>query len=92
MYKKIIFLILILFIFDSCSSKVNIFNNDELKEKVANKNKIINHLEGNILNLTTYPDTEKMVVVLPKDNLTLRIKVKVPNIEDVLYLKIISND
>jgi len=92
MYKKVFLLILVLFILGGCSSKINIFNNDELKDKVANKNKIINHLEGNILNLTIYPNTEKLVVFLPKDNLTLRIKLKVPNIEDVLYLKIISND
>jgi len=92
MLKYISIAIFTIFIFSGCFSTKNILKTDELGDDVANQDKIINNLQGSILTIATTADTEVMSVVLPKDDLTLRIKIRIPNVEDVLYMNIVSND
>ena len=92
MYRNIIFTILTISLFTGCFSTKNILILDELGDDVANKGKIINNLSGTVLTVYTSSDTENMSIVLPKDDLTMIIKIKVPNVEDILYMNIVSND
>lgn len=68
----------------------NLLKFGELDKDVANKGTIINHFEGSILDVEVKEDTEAMNILLPKENLTVRLKVKVTNIEDVLYMNIVD--
>ena len=92
MYKNILVMIFAIFMLSGCFSTANILNFDELGDDVANKGEIVNNLEGSILTIETSPDTESISIVLPKDDITMKIRVKVPNIEDILYMNIVSND
>lgn len=89
MYKYIFITVISILLFSGCSSNVLVF--DELGDSVANKESVVNNYEGTILNLETYEDTETMSVVLPKDNMTLRVKIRVANIEDVLYMNLVES-
>ncbi|MCK5294089.1 MAG: hypothetical protein KAJ49_05505 [Arcobacteraceae bacterium] len=92
MYKNIIFTILTIFVFTGCFSEKNLVIFDELGDDVANQGKIIDNLSGSILTVYTSSDTESMSMVLPKDDLTIRIKIEIPNVEDILYMNIVSTD
>lgn len=89
MYKNILIVVLSTFLLTGCF-KSNILLFGELDEQVANEGKIINNFDGTVLNIETTPDTEIVSVVLPKDDLTLRVRIKVANIEDVLYMNLES--
>jgi hypothetical protein len=90
MNKNIFFIVLVALFLNACVS-TNILRFGELDTDTANKDEIINNFEGNILNLEVPEDIERMSLIVPKDNLTLRVKIKVANIEDVLYMNIIDN-
>lgn len=93
MYKNIILTVLTIVIFSGCFSvSTNLLRFGELDNDVANQEEIVNNFEGTILKVETSPDTENLSVILPKDNMTVRVRVKVANIEDVLYMNIVSND
>jgi hypothetical protein len=92
MYKSILLAVITVFIATGCFSTGNVFKFGELDNDVANQDQIINNHNGSILALETTSDTEVMTVILPKDDLTLRIRITAPNIEDVLYMNIVSND
>jgi len=92
MYKNIILIVFTIFTLSGCFSATNLLNFDELGDDVANKGEIINNLNGSVLTIETSSDTESMSIVLPKDDITMKIRVKVPNVEDVLYMNIVSTD
>ncbi len=89
MVKNILLIALSAILLSGCFSS-NLLRFGELDSDVANKGTIINNFEGNILNLEVKEDTEAMNILLPKDNLTLRLKIKVSNIEDVLYMNLVD--
>jgi len=89
MYKNIIASILVAAVMTGCLSP-NLLRFGELDSDIANEDNIKNNLQGNILTISTSPDTESMTVVLPKNNLTVRVKVAIPNVEDILYMNIKS--
>jgi len=89
--KSIIISILFGILFSGCfSANLNILKVDELDKKVASE-KGINNFKGNILDLTVEPNVENVFVVLPKEDMTVRVKIKIANIEDVLYMNIIDD-
>ena len=90
MKKNILLAVIIAVLFSGCFSS-NVLRFGELDSDVANKGEIINNFEGNILKLDVPEDIERLSILIPKDNLTLRLKIKVANIEDVLYMNITDN-
>ncbi len=92
MYKHIILLVTFIAVFTGCMSTKNLLTTDELGDYVANQGEIKSSLIGSVLEIKTTADTESMSVVLPKDNLTLRIKIAIPNVEDILYMNITTDD
>lgn len=95
MYKNIIFTTLAIIFLSGCTSNLtpmNLLKFDELQESVANEDNIINNYKGEVLKLETLEDTESMSVVLPKENMTVRVKIKVANVEDVLYMNLVDSN
>lgn len=91
MYKNVLLLISAVVLFSGCvGSKILLFG--ELDEAVANQGQVINNFNGTVLTLEATPNTEVVSIVLPKDDLTVRVRIKVDNIEDVLYMNIVTED
>jgi hypothetical protein len=90
MINKLLLSITILFAFNACISKKHI-DTKELNKVVANKENIVNNYYKDILKLNVNANIETLSVLLPKDNITVRIKITVPNIEDVLYMNLSDN-
>lgn len=90
MYKNIFIIALVTVFFSGCLS-TNLLRFGELDKDTANKDEIINNFEGSVLKLDVPEDIERMTVLVPKDNLTLRLKIKVANIEDVLYMNLVDS-
>jgi len=87
MYKNIIITTVIALFLNGCIS-TNIFKFGELDNNVANKKNIINNFEGKTLTIDLSSNIETLSVILPKDNMTVILRLKIPNIEDVLYMNI----
>jgi len=89
--KKIILIVLtivIAFGLIGCSSvEVN-----PLDKNVAVSKDYVNHYTKPYLEITTSEDIEDVVVYLPKDTTTLRLKMKVSNLEDIIYMKLVTED
>ncbi len=90
MYKNIILSSLIVVFFSACISP-NLLKFGELDNDVANQDKIINNFDGETLIVDVTSDIETLSVVVPKDNMTVIVKLAVANIEDVLYMNIVDS-
>jgi hypothetical protein len=88
MKKSIYIFITALFVMlvsSGCSTKTQ----SELGVKVAKK-EFINHFTSDVYTVYTSEDLQSVVVYLPKDTTTVRIKMKVANLEDVVYMKLVD--
>jgi len=90
MLKNILLAGFVTIVFSACGVSTNFLRFGELDNDVANKGKIINNFDKDILTVETHEDTESMSIILPKDNMTVRFRIKVANIEDVLYMNIVD--
>jgi hypothetical protein len=89
MYKNII-LFGLMILFSGCvSTNINILKFGELDDPVAKKD-IKNNFISKVLHLTASGDTESLTVLMPKDDMTVLLELKIPNIEDVLYINIVD--
>ena len=71
-----------------CSSnKIN-----PLDKEVAVPTGYLNHYNTPYYEISTSEDIEDVVAYLPKDTTTVRLKMKVSNLEDVIYMKLITED
>ena len=71
-----------------CSSnKVN-----PLDKEVAVPKGYLNHYNTPYYEISTSEDIEDVVAYLPKDTTTVRLKMKVSNLEDIIYMKLITED
>ena len=89
--KKIILIVLSIAIslgLVGCSS--NVVN--PLDKEVAVPKDYINYFDKPYYELTTSEDIEDVVVYLPKDTTTVRLRMKVANLEDVIYMKLVTED
>jgi len=84
--KYFLTILMILFIFTGCSTKII---DTRLNDSVATKS-FVNHFPGDVLTIETSPDTEEVLVLLPKSDLKVRIKMNITNLEDVLYIKLVD--
>jgi len=71
-----------------CSTKENY----SLDKKVAIAEGFKNHYDKPYYEVFTEQDIEDIAVYLPKDTTTIRLKMKVSNLEDVIYMKLVSED
>jgi len=87
--KRILQILLALstFMFIACSSK----NEYSLDEKVAHKDGFINHYDKPYYEVFTTQGVEDLAVYLPKETTTIRFKMKVSNLEDVIYMKLLGS-
>jgi len=84
--KRYIGLVIFILLFTGCGKKMFVI--DKLRNNTANTTQITNYLEGNILTISLPEDIENLVSYLPKDNMTVRLRLSIPNIEDVVYISI----
>ncbi len=89
MKKNVFLLVFTVLFFNACISS-NLLRFGELDNDTANKGEIINNFQGNILPIEVSTDTESMSIILPKDDMTIQMKIQVANIEDVLYMNLID--
>ena len=83
-----ILLIVSAVLFLGCSSKVEY----SLDRNVAKSSGFVNHYDKPYYEVTTEQDIEDLAVYLPKDTTTIRLKMKVSNLEDVIYMKLVTDD
>jgi len=76
------------FLLLGCSSK----EVGPLDKKVAIEKGFTNHYTKPYYEVHTSQDIEDVAVYLPKDTTTLRLKMKVSNLEDIIYMKIVTED
>ncbi|MCW8838787.1 MAG: hypothetical protein OQK11_08810 [Thiovulaceae bacterium] len=89
--KKIflnIVLIITTTLFIGCSTK----SEYSLDKPVAKQEGFINYFEKPYYEVFTEQDVEDVAIYLPKDTTTVRLKMKVSNLEDVIYMKLITDD
>ncbi len=86
--KKLLYIFLALsaLIFTGCGSKTE----NLLDIKVANKSDFINYYDKPYYEVFTKQGIEDLAIYLPKDTTTIRLKMKVSNLEDVIYMKLVS--
>ena len=63
-----------------------------LDKEVAVPKAYLNHYNTPYYEISTSQDIEDVVVYLPKDTTTVRLKMKVSNLEDIIYMKLITED
>ena len=90
MFRNILTAGFIALFFSACVS-TNLLRFGELDNDVANQGEIINNFNEDILTIEAQEDIETISVILPKDDMTVRVKIKVANIEDVLYMNIVDH-
>lgn len=71
-----------------CSTK----NPYSLDKKVAHERGFINYFDKPYYEVHTDQGIEDLAVYMPKDTTTVRLKMKVSNIEDVIYMKLVTED
>lgn len=88
--KKLFILcsISVLLLITGCST----VSESSLKENVGKKDNFINHYNKPYFEVTTSEDIEDVVVYLPKSTTTVRLKMKVSNLEDIIYMKLVTED
>jgi len=74
--------------FVACSSKTEY----SLDKPVAKSSDFINYYDKPYYEVHTNQDIEDIAVYLPKDTTTIRLKMKVSNLEDVIYMKLMTED
>lgn len=80
--------ILLTLVFSGCSS----IHKNNLTKYVGKKEGYVNHYNQSFYEITTNEDIEDVVVYLPKNTTTIRLKMKVSNLEDVIYMKLVTED
>ena len=89
--KKIILIVLTIAIsLGLVGCTTNVVN--PLDKEVAVPKGYINHFDKPYYEITTSEDIEDVVVYLPKDTTTIRLRMKVANLEDVIYMKLVTED
>ena len=79
-----------LLVLSGCSTTA--FNaNDELSKPVAKTDGYVNHFQKEVFEVYTSEDIEDVALYLPKDTTTVRLKMSVANIEDVIYMKLVDD-
>ena len=63
-----------------------------LDKEVSVPKGYINHFDKPYYEITTSENIEDVVVYLPKETTTLRLRMKVANLEDVIYMKLVTED
>jgi len=89
--KKIILTLISIAIvvgFVGCASKNAIY----LDEDVAVEKGYINHYTSPYYEVNTGKDIEDLIVYMPKNTTTMRIKMQVANLEDIIYMKLVTED
>lgn len=86
--KKSLYILLMFLalIFSGCSSK----KISLLDKKVAQSSGFMNHYDKPYYEVLTSQGIEDLAIYLPKDTTTIRLKMKVSNLEDVIYMKLVS--
>ncbi len=82
--------IIALFIFAGCSTTsltTNILDKD-----VALQKGYVNHFEKPYLEVNAKEDVEDIVVYMPKNTTTLRVRLHIANLEDLIYMKLVTED
>ena len=75
-------------LFVGCSTKAEY----SLDKPVAKQSGFVNHYDKPYYEIFTRADVEDVAVYLPKDTTTIRLKMKVSNLEDVIYMKLVTDD
>ncbi len=65
---------------------------DVLSKDVALNDGYVNHFDKPYYEITTSEDIEDVAMYLPKDTMTIRLKLKVSNLEDIIYMKLVTED
>jgi len=63
-----------------------------LEEDVGNSSEYVNHYDKPYFEITTSEDIEDVVAYLPKETTTVRVKMKISNLEDIIYMKLVTED
>jgi len=87
-YITPLFITTIILLLSACST----VNQDALSKPVAKKNGFINHFTAPYYQVNTTEDIEDVVVYLPKETTTVRLRMEVANLEDVIYMKLVTED
>jgi hypothetical protein len=88
MLKNIIVFLVVLFIFGGCGAS-NLLKFGELDKAVAQNDKPVRNLfNDRVLSVDVPEDIEDLSIYLPKKSTTVRLKLNIANIEDVLYMKL----
>ena len=74
------------FLLSGCSSTSY---NQELVQNVG-KTEFVTHYTTPTFTIHTSEDVESVVAYLPEDTTTIRIKMKVANLEDIVYMKLVD--
>lgn len=80
--------IVIAFGFFGCSK----INPNSLERKVAVEKDYVSHYTTPYYEVSTSQDIEDVVVYMPKDTTTIRLRMKVSNLEDIIYMKLVTED
>jgi hypothetical protein len=88
-FVKVLPLIALIFL-SGCSTKVFV-KKDELAPKVGLSKEYKNSFTKDVFDIFTSEDIEDVSVYLPKDSMTVRIFMRVANIEDVIYMKLVDD-
>lgn len=85
---KHILLMIVAISFVACSTKTEY----SLDKPVGQPSGFINHYDKPYYEVYTDQDIEDIAVYLPKSTTTVRLKMKVSNLEDVIYMKLLTSD
>ena len=87
-YITLLFLTITLAIVSGCSST----NQNALAKPVAIKSGFINHFTAPYYQINTTEDIEDVVAYLPKETTAVRLNMKISNLEDIIYMKLVTED
>lgn len=74
--------------FSACSTK----NEYSLDKPVAKSSGYVNYYDKPYYEVVTKQGVEDLAIYLPKDTTTVRFKMNVSNLEDVIYMKLVTED
>ncbi|SFV75278.1 hypothetical protein MNB_SM-3-6 [hydrothermal vent metagenome] len=89
MIYKMIFMSVLLF-FSGCASKI-LQEKDPLAKPVGLAPTYKNYFTKDVFEIFTSPQTEDVMVYLPKNTMTIRVMMSITNIEDILYMKLVDD-
>lgn len=87
--KKILYIagtLLLVFAISGCSTK-----NVSVLDKEVAKESYKNYFDKKFYTVVLPEDTESFLFYLPKDDMNVRLKLKISNLEDIVYIKIVDD-